>query len=209
MPSAEPAEARRRRLSLPLYDALVARRSTRGFATAGLSGAALADVIWAAQGVTRDDGGRACPSAGAVYPLQPKLAAWRVEGLEPGLYAYEPAADTLLRQSAPPPAPERLVAAAFEGQDWIGQAAAVVALFGDPGGLARKFAAQTPPERWQRYLWMECGAAAQNAGLAAAAAGLAMTLVSGFDDAAVARLFGGAGADLWPLALLVLGGPGD
>jgi len=210
-----------------LTDALAARRSTRRFADAPIDAGALTAVLSAAQG-HHADGRRTTPSAGGRYPLSLRVAVARVDGAEPGVHSVD--ADGRLADLDPGSPLGRspnvgkgvgegdggrdgrlsaLAAAALGDQQWIADAAAAIAIVGTPSALESGFADQPPSGRWQRYLWIECGAAAQNAGLAAAATGLGLTLVAGFDDDDMARMFA-VDPQISPvLALLVVGAPAD
>jgi len=75
--------------------ALAERRSNRQFRDKALSIDQIAQVLWAAYGVTSPHdnpqfrgGMRTSPSAGATYPLEVYLVAGNVEGVEPGVYRY-------------------------------------------------------------------------------------------------------------------------
>ncbi len=61
-----------------------------GFQDAELTQEQLAQLLWAAAGVTTEDGRRTAPSAGALYPLDLYVVVTQVTGLEPGLYLYQP-----------------------------------------------------------------------------------------------------------------------
>lgn len=54
-----------------------------------------AQLLWAAQGVTSRQGFRTAPSAGALYPLEIFVASGNVEGLDPGIYRYQPGSHQL------------------------------------------------------------------------------------------------------------------
>lgn len=189
-----------------IMEALERRRSQRRFGDAAIADTALRRLVWAAQGHVGLER-RTTPSAGGSYPLTLRLMAERVSGLASGLYA----AGTARRMTfsridvARAPSARDIADAALGGQAWIADAAAVIGIFGSAGALEAAFSAQRPPRRWQRYLWIECGAAAQNAGLAAASLGVAMTLVAGFDDTQITRLFAVEPGTLQPLCLLVVG----
>ncbi len=191
--------------AMSLSEALASRCTRRELAPEPLSLEQLADLLWAAQGV-RDSatGARTAPSAAAQYPLRLLVAVRAVDGLEPGLYRYDPAGHRLDPAAAGDPGPA-LTRAAIGDQPWVGEAAAVIAIAADTAAINRHFASQRPAgRRGERYAWIEAGAAAQNAHLAATALGLAMVLVGGFDDEAAATALGLAG-QLDPVALLCAG----
>ena len=71
-------------------EALFNRRSQRDFQDTELTQEQLAQLLWAAAGVTTEDGRRTAPSAGALYPLDHYVVVTQVTGLEPGLYLYQP-----------------------------------------------------------------------------------------------------------------------
>ena len=71
-------------------EALFERRSQRDFQDTELTQEQLAQLLWAAAGVTTEDGRRTAPSAGALYPLDLYVVVTQVTGLEPGLYLYQP-----------------------------------------------------------------------------------------------------------------------
>jgi len=55
---------------ISVEEALVKRASVREFLPQALTMEALAQLLWAGQGITRRWGGRTAPSAGALYPLE-------------------------------------------------------------------------------------------------------------------------------------------
>ena len=57
----------------PLEEAIQSRRSVREFTSDPVSEQEVSQLLWAAQGVTGDQGYRAAPSAGAFYPLETYL----------------------------------------------------------------------------------------------------------------------------------------
>lgn len=84
--------------AMSLADAIERRRSERTFADEPLPAADVSALLHAAYGITHalepSGGGglplRAAPSGGALYPLEVYVAALRVEGLEAGLYHFDP-----------------------------------------------------------------------------------------------------------------------
>ncbi len=181
------------------------RRSTRDFAVRPLSSARLADLAWAAQGRTADGRGT-CPSAHARYPLTLTVVAGHVEGLEAGIHRYVPERHAL----APVAGGDHrdLVAGTtFADGDWLRRAPALLLLSGDLDAASAHFAAQPPPGRGQRYVWLEAGHASQNVYLQATEAGLGAVLVAGFDDERLRALTPGpvVPPGHHPLALLGVG----
>ncbi len=76
---------------MPVWEAVSGRRSIRNFAREPLDPAELSQLLWAAQGITREAvnwGFRAAPSAGALYPVETYLSVQNVSDLEPGIYHY-------------------------------------------------------------------------------------------------------------------------
>jgi SagB-type dehydrogenase family enzyme len=177
--------------------ALGQRRSVRQFGAAPLSLAEVAQLLWAAQGQNRRDGGRTAPSAGALYPLEIYLLAGRVEGLPAGVYRYLPSRHELA-QVVEGDRRAALCSAALE-QDWFRDAPAVVVIAAVDARTAGKYG-----QRATRYVDFEAGCASQNLALQAVAAGLGTVVVGAFDDAAVARLVG-LRDDERPVALMPVG----
>lgn len=179
--------------STTLAAALVARRSVREYAEAALTADEVSALLWAAQGISSDEGLRTAPSAGALYPLTVRVA------LRGGLDRYQPrghrldrVAETDLRAS---------LAEAAYGQEWLGRAPAVFAISGDVAVTARRYGA-----RAERYVLMEAGHAAQNLLLQAVALGLGGTPVGAFDDGAVREVLGLSAGER-PIYLLPVGRP--
>jgi SagB-type dehydrogenase family enzyme len=189
-----PAAARRG--GMALAEALATRRSQRRFSNQPLAIAALAQLLWAAQGESAP-GRRTAPSAGALYPLETHVVVARVDGLAPGAYRYMVPAHALQR-NASAATPAALRAAAL-GQACVGAAPAVVVLTAVESRSAGRYGA-----RAARYAAFEAGAAAQNLALQAVALGLGTVVIGGFDDAAVARVLQ-LSAGEQPLALLPVG----
>jgi len=184
---------------MALAEALARRRSQRRFAAQALPLTGVAQLLWAAQGLSAP-GRRTAPSAGALYPLETHLVVGRVDGLAPGAYRYRSESHTLQ------PGAEAATAAALQaaalGQAAVGAAPAVVVVTAVEARTAARFAA-----RAARYVAVEAGAAAQNLALQAVALGLGYVVVGAFDDAAVARLLQ-LPAGEQPLLLLPFGAGG-
>lgn len=159
---------------MSLADALAARRSVRSFKVDALSAEQIAQLCWAAQGVTGGRTGfRTAPSAGALYPLE--LYVVTADGVD----YYEPNRNTLSRHLEGD-VRGGLQAAAL-GQRFVGDAPATFVLCGVVSRMAGKYG-----PRAERYVWMEVGHAGQNILLQAVALGLGAVPVGAFEDDRVA-----------------------
>jgi SagB-type dehydrogenase family enzyme len=188
---------------VPVETALLRRRSVRSYRRTAMSMAEVSQLLWAAQGITDDQGMRTAPSAGALYPLETYLVAGRVAELEQGIYRYGPRRHELrLRVDGDRRA--RLATASYQ-QDWVKDAAAIVLI-----SAVRRRMASRYPDRGERYILMEVGHVAQNIHLQAEALGLGTVVVGAFDDdevKAVAELGPGEAAQcLMPVGRLRRGG---
>lgn len=161
-----------------LESVLDARRSIRAYRDAPLSLEEVSQLLWAAQGVTDEDGGRTAPSAGALYPLEVYLVAGNVTSLEAGVYHYRPR-DHAIARHAEGDMRARLARAALS-QECVRDGAAVLVFAAVYARTEGKYG-----ERAARYVHMEAGHAAQNVCLQATALGLGAVPVGAFDDDAV------------------------
>jgi SagB-type dehydrogenase family enzyme len=126
---------------------------------------------------------RAAPSAGALYAGEVYVAAERVEGLAPGLYAYQPLEHALVTLRGGPQL--RRVAAALEEPGSVENAAAAVLLTNVFHRYAWKYG-----ERGYRYALVDSGHIGENLRLAAAGAGLSVASPLRFHDDALNELLG-------------------
>lgn len=165
---------------MALTQALLRRRSVRHYGPQPLALRDLAQLLWAAQGNTASGGRRTAPSAGALYPLELHLVAARVQGLAAGVHRYLPAAHALQGPDAVETA--AALARAAAGQPAVASAAAVLVVAAVDERSTHKYGS-----RAARYVAFEAGAAAQNLALQAAALGLGVVVIGGFDDVVVAR----------------------
>lgn len=155
-----------------LAQVLATRHSVREFGRRDLDDAELAQLLWAAQGVT--DGHRAAPSAGALYPITVRVVDAH------GVWRYIPAEHALIHESAVPR--RDALASASYGQDAVHDAPVTLVISADVAITARKYGA-----RAERYATLEAGHVAQNVLLTATALDLAALPIGAFDDGAVRR----------------------
>ncbi len=179
---------------LSLEACLQQRRSTREFSEQTLTSEAIAQLLWAAQGITDPRGFRTAPSAGALYPLE--VYAVGVEGV----LHYNPVDHTLI--SVKDGDVRRDLSQAALGQRPVAEAPVVVVITGVNERTQAKYGAERAP----RYVLLEAGHAAQNVLLQAVALGLGAVPIGAFDDAEVQRVLG-LPSDHRPLYLIPVGHP--
>ncbi len=181
---------------MSLEEALATRRSCRQFADTPLKARQIAQLCWAAQGVTDEKHGyRTAPSAGALYPLEVYVAT------KEGVRHYLPDKHAIQEHISGDVRGD-LEAAALN-QEWVGGAPAVFIIAVEKDRTARKYG-----RRAERYVQMEVGCALQNVLLQASAMDLAGVPVGAFEDdkiASVLKLPRGQ----TPLMLIPIGQPAE
>lgn len=80
---------------ISLEETLNNRRSKRKFKPRQLKIEEVSQLLWAAQGITKDGFFRTTPSAGSMYGLEVYLVAGMVTGLDAGIYKYKPKTNEL------------------------------------------------------------------------------------------------------------------
>jgi SagB-type dehydrogenase family enzyme len=168
---------------LPLSICMSARRSVRSYGSRSLTLNEVSQLLWAAQGITSESGGRTAPSAGALYPLEIYLVAGNVRDLAPGVYRYEPRGHQL-RIVSEGDARGELQAAALN-QKSIGSAAIDIVITAIPSITEVKYG-----DRTERYIDIEVGAVAQNVYLMCESLGLGAVAMGAFEDIKVGVALG-------------------
>ncbi len=184
--------------TMTVAKAIGQRRSLREYADRPMTSEELAWVVYAATGITRGDGRRTAPSAGALYPIETYVAVDRVEGIEPGLYHVD------VRKQALEPIHIGSVAGdvmlAGLGQGFLRAAPVVFILTGFFQRSRWKY-----HERHYRYVCWEAGHIAQNVCLAAEAMGLGACVVGSFLDTTLNALLEVDGREEAALGLIAVG----
>jgi SagB-type dehydrogenase family enzyme len=188
----------------PRYDSdvsieqsLLQRRSIRSYTGESLTLPEVAQLLWAAQGVTDATGFRTAPSAGALYPLELYVVAGDVQDLNPGVYRYDPDEHQLLRTMEGDKRVE--LADAALGQRFVGEGAIVIVFTAVYERTTGKYG-----DRGIQYVHMEAGHAAQNLCLQATAMDLGVVTVGAFYDEEIAELLDLPG-DEQPLYVIPVG----
>lgn len=171
----------RKRSKTSLEESIAGRRSVRSYSEGPLILNEISQLLWAAQGITRDaarDGYRAVPSAGATYPLKVYLVSGEVKGLEAGLYCYQPRRHllSLIRQGD---RRQELSQAAL-GQSMIAEAPSNLVITAIYERTTGRYG-----ERGLRYVHMEVGHLGENVHLQCEALGLGTVVIGAFNDRAV------------------------
>ena len=174
-----------------LEETLARRRSVRQYTDQPLTMEEISQLLWAAQGVTRDWGARTAPSAGALYPLEVYVAT------PEGLYHYLPdghRAEVLSQQDL-----RRTLARAGLDQNAIHDAPAVFVIAAVYARTSGKYG-----KRAERYVKLEAGHVGQNILLQAVALDLGGVPIGAFHDDQVQRALG-LPANYEPLYLIPVG----
>jgi SagB-type dehydrogenase family enzyme len=181
---------------MTVSEALARRRSVREFAHTRLEPELIAQLCWAAQGITEKvEGLRTAPSAGALYPI----AAFTVD--HEALREYDPKAHSL-RQVIAGDLRGNLQTAAHD-QSCVGSAPLCLVIAIDIDTTAKKYG-----DRAERYCLLEAGHVAQNVLLQATAMGFGGVPVGAFDDQRVSTVLR-LPKRLRPVYLLPLGYPAN
>ncbi len=156
-------------------EAFLNRRSVREYDNVPLTLAEVAQLLWAAQGITSEWGGRTAPSAGALYPLETYVVVGNVEGLGTGVYKYKPERHELVKVRDGDVRAE--LGDASLHQVWLSDAAIDIIIAAVYERTTIKYG-----DRGVRYVHMEAGHAAQNICLQAIALNLGLVTVGAFYD---------------------------
>jgi SagB-type dehydrogenase family enzyme len=190
-----------------LWEAIEARRSRREFGADPIALDELAALLHAGYGITHllesptGSGAlplRAVPSGGALYPLELYLAALRVDGLEPGLYHFDPLLRELetVRLGLVPSE----VAAMSTYPEIVSPCAVLLVVAGVFGRTRFKYGL-----RGYRFALLEAGHLGQNIVLVATALGLASVPLGGFYDRLTDEVLGLDGVNVSSLYTIAVG----
>ena len=164
-----------------LEETLFNRRSVRQYTGEALTLEEVSQLLWSAQGITAEWGGRTAPSAGALYPLEVYLVAGNVESLTPGIYKYINDGHELVKVRDED-VREELANAAL-GQTPVRDGAIDIVISAIYERTMKKYG-----DRGVRYVHMEAGHAAQNIYLQATALDLGAVTIGAFADELVKKL---------------------
>lgn len=158
---------------LPLMEALAMRHSSREFSPEPLPLPLLSNLLWAAYGINREDGGRTAPSALNAQEIDIFVA------LSSGAYRYDAATHTLILVAASD------IRRTTGYQDFVDEAPLDLVYVADYTRLSR-----VPFSQRESYASVAAGAIAQNVYLFAASNNLATVLRAWIDRTAIAEALG-------------------
>ena len=185
---------------MSVEEAIQRRRSIREYTSQPLSIEELAQILWAAQGITEPKWKfRAAPSAGATYPLELYVVVRKggVTGLQAGIYHYNPYSHALELVKKGDFSYE-LYLAAVE-QKWVLDAPVNIVITAVFERTTKRYG-----ERGVRYVYLEAGHVGQNIYLQATALGLGTVAIGAFYDEQVQEIIG-APSDHKPIYIFPVG----
>ena len=167
--------------TVSLEECLKSRASVREYDDRALTLQEISQILWAAQGITRNWGGRTAPSAGALYPIRLYLAVENVDGLDVGSWEYDPHEHSLKMVKEGELLWELKNAAL--GQECVGNAPVVLLIAAFPEITRAKY-----HDRTMRYVDTEVGCICQSVYLQCETLGLGTVAVGAFTDEMVSEI---------------------
>lgn len=145
----------------------------------------VSQMLWSAQGVTVDWGGRTAPSAKSTYPLSVYLVSAKVSGLDAGEYQYLPGDRTPIHALRPMRKVDlqKALYQATNESSFI-NAPAILVITGNMGKMAEAYGG-IPHDK---EVYLEAGHAAQNLYLQAESLRLGMVAISSFTESKIREL---------------------
>jgi SagB-type dehydrogenase family enzyme len=194
-----------------LANAIGRRVSRRAFGEAAVLGDELSALLAAGYGVTHALEGefqpgvlplplRAVPSGGALYPLELFVAALRVDGLDPGVYHFDPLGSVV--ETVRHGLEHGEVAELSTYPEIVAGCGALIVISAVFGRSRFKYGL-----RAYRFALLEAGHVGQNLLLAAAALGLAAVPLGGFYDRRADQFLGLDGVNESTLYMVAVGAP--
>lgn len=164
-----------------IEEALKKRRSIRIYRSQSITLQEMSQLLWAAQGITSNNGFRTAPSAGALYPLEIYVVNGNIANLSPGVYHYVPT-EHLLEKLKEGDVRIQLATAALE-QSAVKSGAADIVITALFSRTTQKYG-----DRGKRYVLMEAGHVAQNICLQSVSLNLGTVTIGAFNDAQVKNI---------------------
>lgn len=174
------------RSNTSVESAMHSRRTKRDIKPDQLSLKQIGQMLWAAQGVTTDWGGRTTPSAKSTYPLTVYLVANNIEKLENGIYKYIPGDRVPAHQLTPLKLADfKAPLFAITNQSSTKEPAAVIIITGNMQKMADAYGGV----KHDKEVYLEVGHAAENMYLQAESLKLGLVVISTFEEDKIRDLF--------------------
>jgi SagB-type dehydrogenase family enzyme len=164
-----------------IEEALLKRRSVREYKSEPMEIKDIAQLLWAAQGITSADGHRTVPSAGALYPLEIYLVSGNINMLPAGVYHYTPQDHSLSLIELGDKRKLLAVSALMQGS--ITRSAAIIVISGVYSRTTFKYF-----ERGKKYVHMEAGHCSQNIYLQSVSLNVGTVVMGAFTDSLVKKV---------------------
>ena len=166
---------------ISIEETLKNRRSVRNYSNRPLTLQEVSQLLWASQGITKENFYRTAPSAGALYPLEVYVVCGNVKDLSAGIYKYRSHKHELLRILEGDKRRELCNAAL--GQSCVKNAPIDIVFSGVFERTTGKYG-----QRGIRYVYMEAGHAAENLLLQAVSLNLGAVVIGAFSDRKVKKV---------------------
>jgi SagB-type dehydrogenase family enzyme len=180
-----------------LNKALKERRSIRTLKNDSLDLESVSQLLWAAQGLTDDQGHRTAGSAFEAYPLEIYVLAGNITNLSAGVYHYKPQNHSLIQLSQGDVRTEFVNASVVPENAWIKTAPATFLITGNFEKMAKTGAENST-------VYIEVGLASENFLLEVVSLNLGCTYIAGFVPPEAAKFLNLSNEDI-PIALLPVG----
>jgi SagB-type dehydrogenase family enzyme len=190
-----------------LIKAIAERKSRRSFLKEPISLEELSFLLWATQGV-RESGNpsriyRNVPSAGNRHALETYIAAFRVQGLEKGIYRYLPVEHAIVQVSRPSGLEKKMSEGCF-GQKFAGSSAATFIWTAIPYRMEWRYG-----ETSYKVMALDAGHVCQNLYLGCESIGCGTCAIAAYDQEAMDELLGVDGWDEFVMYVAPVGKIGD
>ncbi len=173
------------RSSTSIEASLKARRTRRAFENTSVSLQQASQLLWSAQGVTAEWGGRTTPSAKSTYPLNVYLISHNIEGLKPGQYLYIPGEREMVHALKPIKEVETKEAFFVSlNQNSFKDPSGILVITGNMGKMAQSYGGISH----DKDVYIEAGHAAQNVYLQAESLKLGVVANTSFDTSIISNI---------------------
>ncbi|MBC8527603.1 MAG: SagB/ThcOx family dehydrogenase [Candidatus Cloacimonetes bacterium] len=166
---------------ISLEETLQKRRSRRRYRSEALSKKELSQILWSAQGITKEPIFRTAPSAGALYPIDIYVSIINVKDVDSGFYLYIPVEHHLIKIDSN--SYKDIIYYFGYRQECLKNPALITLMVADYTKITPRY-----DERGYRYTFMEAGHISQNIYLQCESLGLGTVAVGAYDEEKLTKL---------------------